>query len=80
MRAPSKELSYAVLQNLVYEVWICECFLFLCMLTDDTHYLTQAVLVIDSHLDTGKRLSFIQEQVDVSSHLLLFLIRYRHDL
>ena len=80
VRAPPKELGYAVLQNLIDEVLISEGFLFLSVLSDDAHDLTEAVLVINGHLNTGEWLSFIQEQIDVSSHLLLLLIRYRHYL
>ena len=79
-RAPTKELSDTILQNLINEVLVTECFLFLRVLSDDAHDFTETVRVIDRHFHSCQRLSFVQEQVDVSAHLLLFLALHGHDL
>ena len=79
-RAPSKELSDTILQNLIYEVLVTKRFLFLRVLSDDAHDLTETVRVVDRHFDSCQRLSFVQEQIDVSSHLLLLLAFHGHDL
>ena len=49
LRATTKVLSYAVLQDLVNEVRVTKRLLLLGMLPDDTHKLTETILVIDSH-------------------------------
>ena len=49
LRATTKVLSYAVLQDLVDEVRVTKRLLLFGMLPYDTHKLTETILVIDSH-------------------------------
>ena len=76
----TEELRDTVLQNLIYEVLVSECLLLFGVLPNYAHDLTQAIRVIYRHFYSGQRLRFVQEQVDMSSHLLLFLALHRHDL
>ena len=77
--ATPKELSDAVLQNLIIEVLVPESLLLLSVLPDHAHDLTQTVGVINGHLDAPKRLHFPQQQIDMVPHLLFFCAFKSHN-
>ena len=77
--ASTKEASYAVLEDLVDEVLVTKGLLLFGVLANDTHDLTEAVRIVDRHLDAGQRLRFVEEQVDMVTHLPLFLALQGHN-
>ena len=69
LRPSAEKLRNTVLQYLVDEILVTKCFLLLCMLTYDAHDLTEAVWVINRHFYSSQRLSLMEKQVYMCSHL-----------
>ena len=73
-RPSAEELSDAVLQNLIDKVLVAKRLFLLSVLPYNTHDLTETIRVVNRHFHPGKWLSFVQEQIDMGSHLLLFFV------
>ena len=53
----------AALQDFIHKVWLPEGSLFLGVLAEDAHDLTETVGVVDCHFDSGQWLSLLKHQV-----------------